>query len=130
VPGTETDPTDAETVERRTPDAPVVLSDMATSLLEEAGRSGSSGTSATSLTPGTARTFTQTLVAVTGGNVLDPAHWNGPASLQVVEGVAAVREGERATELGPGEWTLLTDLTGTVAAEQDLVVLLTVAPGV
>jgi hypothetical protein len=122
--------TPPETVADRTPNAPVVLSDIATSLLTEAS-GGGSGTAATSLTPGRDKSFTQTLVAVTSGNQLDPGHWNGPASLQIITGSAAVvDEGGRETIVGVGEWTPLGSATATVRAEEDVVGLLTVAPEV
>jgi hypothetical protein len=120
-------PSGDEAVEARTPEPPVVLTDLATSLLEEATSSGS-GTSATSLTPGTAKTLTQTLVAVTGGAELDPGHWNGPGSVHVVTGSAVVTDASGTTVVGTGQWAPLGDDTSAVRADEDVVVLLTVAP--
>lgn len=117
----------SDLVDARTPEEPVVLSDLATSLLSEAAGSGS-GASAVSLTPTDAKAFTQTVVAVTGGNALDAAHWNGPATVQVVTGAATVSDDGVEVELGSGQWARLHAGSGTVRADEDLVVLLTVAP--
>jgi hypothetical protein len=117
----------SDTVAARTPEEPVVLTDLANSLLSEAASAGS-GTSAVSLTPSDAKTFTQTVVAVTSGNALDAVHWNGPASVQVVLGAATVSADGTDVELGAGQWARLHPGSGTVRADEDLVVLLTVAP--
>ncbi|MEX1178218.1 MAG: hypothetical protein WEB09_07125 [Nitriliruptor sp.] len=118
----------ADIVEDRTPEDPVVLTDLANSLLSEAESSGS-GTSALSLTPTDAKAFTQTVVAVTRGNQLGAEHWNGPASVQVIVGSATVSDAQGAdTELSSGQWADLTAGAGGVRADEDLVVLLTVAP--
>ncbi|MTV27549.1 hypothetical protein FTX61_19330 [Nitriliruptoraceae bacterium ZYF776] len=118
----------ADTVEARTPDRPVVLSDVASSLLAETTSSGT-GNAAVTLTPGAdAGGFRQTLVAMTEGSGLDPDHWNGPASVQVVVGAARVTDGGEGSTIGEGQWTQLTSAGATVRAEQDTVVLLTVAP--
>ncbi len=119
----------SETVAARTPEDPVTLSDLATSLLTEAS-SGGSGTSATSLTPSQHPAFTQTVVAVTSGNSLGAERWNGPASVQVITGTATVTADGKDTELGEGQWASLSTGSGGVRADEDLVVLLTVAlPG-
>lgn len=116
-----------DTVDARTPDEPVVLSDLATSLLTEASGSGS-GTAAVSLTPSDAKAFTQTVVAITSGNALDAAHWNGPGSVQVISGAATVSDEGTDVELGSGQWARLRAGSGTVRVDEDTVVLLTVAP--
>lgn len=118
----------ADPVEQRTPEDPVVLTDLATSLLAEAS-SATSGNAATSLTPSTVKAFTQTVVAVPAGNQLDAAHWNGPATVQVISGTATVTGDDGvAIELGTGQLARLQPGAGTVRADQDLAVLLTVAP--
>jgi hypothetical protein len=119
--------TGADLVDARTPEDPVILTDLATSLLDEAS-SSASGTAAVSLTPSDAKAFTQTVVAVTSGSQLDAAHWNGPASVQVLTWAATVAADGTDTELGTGGWTRLSAAAGAVRADEDLVVLLTVAP--
>jgi hypothetical protein len=118
----------ADPVERRTPEDPVVLSDLASSLLDEAsGNSG--GNAATSLTPTDVKAFTQTVVAVPAGNQLDAEHWNGPATVQVITGAATITDDDGVVvELGSGQLARLQPGAGTVRADRDLVVLLTVAP--
>lgn len=118
----------SDTVEDRTPEEPVVLTDLANQLLSEASSSGS-GTSAISLTPAEVKAFTQTVVAVVEGHELDASHWNGPASVQVVTGAATVSADDGAdTELGSGQWARLRSGSGSVRADEDSVLLLTVAP--
>lgn len=118
----------ADTVDARTPEDPVVLSDLANGLLAEASSSGS-GTAATSLTPSEVKAFTQTVIAVLSGRTLDAAHWNGPATVQVIEGSATIADGAVEVALGRGQLARLQPGAGTVRADEDLLVLLTVAPG-
>ena len=114
-----------DNVDRRTPDLPVALGDVASSLLEEA-RSGNSGHAAVTLTPAEGGSFMQTLVAVCEGRSLDPGHWNGPASLQVIIGEASI-SGTSET-LTAGAWTTVPGDDADIAAKSDLVGLLTVVP--
>jgi len=118
----------SDTVDARTPEEPVVLTDLANQLLSEASTSGS-GTSAVSLTPSEEKAFTQTVVAVVKGHDLDAQHWNGPATVQVVTGAATVSADDAAdTELGSGQWARLRAGSGGIRADEDSVLLLTVAP--
>lgn len=118
----------SDTVDARTPEEPVILTDLANHLLSEASDSGS-GTSAVSLTPTDEKAFTQTVVAVVKGHELDAGHWNGPASVQVVTGAATVAADDGGdTELGSGQWARLRSGSGSVRADEDTVLLLTVAP--
>ncbi|WP_157041950.1 hypothetical protein [Nitriliruptor alkaliphilus] len=48
--------------------------------------------------------------------------------MQVVTGAATVSDDGVAVELGSGQWARLHAGSGTVRADEDLVVLLTVAP--
>lgn len=114
-----------ENVAARTPDLPVSLRDLGESVLEEA-RAGDSGHAALTLTPTKGGPFKQTLVAVRDGGTLSPERWNGPASLEVISGEAAVSHLERT--LTAGEWTTLPDDGAEISARRDLVALLTVAP--
>lgn len=112
-----------ENVQDRTPDLPVTLSDVARQLLDEA-RSSDSGNAALTLTPTTSGSVKQTVVAVTAGGAIGPDHWNGPATVQVLQGRARMG----GDGLGTGEWTVVGGDSTDVSAEDDLVVLLTVAP--
>lgn len=119
---------ESDTVAARTPEEPVVLTDLAHMLLSEASSSGS-GTAAISLTPAEHKTFTQTVVAVVDGHELDAQHWNGPASVQVVTGAATVSASDGGdTELGSGQWATLRAGSGSIRADEDTVLLLTVVP--
>lgn len=113
-------------VTARTPELPVSLADLGSSILEEA-RAADSGHAAVTLTPAEGGQLKQTLVAVEAGNALDPTHWNGPGSVQVIVGRASVSGLDRA--VSAGGWTTVPTQGGEITAEQDLVALLTVAPG-
>ena len=112
-----------ENVSDRTPDLPASLRDLATQVLGEA-RSSDSGNAALTLTPSTSGTVKQTVVAVKAGSSVGPEHWNGPATVQVLSGRATVG----GDTLGEGEWTLVDGEAAEISAEEDLAVLLTVAP--
>ena len=113
-----------QSVDERTPEPPVSLSDIGTRLLAEA-REGANGHAAVTLTPG-ADGFTQTLVALSQGTALDPEHWNGPASVLVIEG--RVRLSSTGQIVEPGCWAPLPDDHSDVLADADTTVLLSVAP--
>lgn len=112
-----------ENVQDRTPDTPVRLSDVAGQVMDEA-RSSDSGNAALTLTPAASAAVKQTVVAVRSGGVLGPDHWNGPATIQVLQGRA--RSGDDT--LGVGDWTVIGAADAEVSAEDDVVLLLTVAP--
>jgi hypothetical protein len=116
-----------DAVDARTPEDPVVLSDVGNRLLTEAASSGS-GTAAVSLTPSAVTDVTQTVVAVTAGHTLDASHWNGPATVLTVTGTAQVADGDGTVDLGTGQLARLRAGAGSIRADEDLVVLLTVAP--
>lgn len=113
-----------ENVEERTPSLPANLPQLGTQLMREA-READSGHAAVTLTPAEGGELKQTLVAVRSGGSLDPEHWNGPTSIQVLDGKAAVSNVD--DPLGPGSWTVIDD-NASVQATDDLVALLTVAP--
>lgn len=112
-----------ENVADRTPDLPASLPELADQLLGEA-RSSDSGNAALTLTPTTSGSVKQTVVAVTAGSSVGPEHWNGPATVQVLSGRASVG----GDTVGEGQWTVLDGEDTEIAAEDDLAVLLTVAP--
>ena len=114
---------DNDNVAARTPELPVSLQQVAGRLLEEA-RAGSSGHAALTLTPAKGGPLKQTLVALCDGGHLDPAHWNGPASLQVILGDAMVSGTD--AEMPAGTWTMIPE-GGEVSAPGDLVALVTVS---
>ena len=116
---------DNANVAARTPDLPVSLDEMASTLITEA-RSGDSGHAALTLTPAEGGAFMQTLVAVCAGNSLDPQRWNGPASLQVILGQASV-SGVDGT-LTANSWTTIPEQGADITAHDDFVGLLTVVP--
>jgi hypothetical protein len=116
----------SETVEARTPEDPVVLSDLASLLLDEASTSGS-GTAAISLLPSGGGGFNQTVVAVARGHELGAERWNGVATLQVLEGTATLVDGTTEVGLGSGQLARMRPGAGSIRADEDLLVLLTVA---
>ncbi|MBW3659001.1 MAG: hypothetical protein KY457_10210 [Actinobacteria bacterium] len=112
-----------ENVTDRTPDLPVSLRDLATRVIGEA-RSSDSGNAALTLTPTTSGAVKQTVIAVTAGSSIGPDHWNGPATVQVLSGRATVG----GDTVGEGEWTVVDGEAAEISADDDLAVLLTVAP--
>lgn len=112
------------TVEERTPSAPVDVGRLAQQLRDEA-RSADNGHAAIALTPGRDREFTQTVVALRSGARLSPDHWNGPATLQVLEGVVAIEGID--DDVAGGQWAAVPKLDAAIEAREDSVVLLTAA---
>lgn len=113
-----------ENVEERTPSLPANLPRLGTELMEEA-RQADSGRAAVTLTPAEGGVLKHTLVAVRSGETVGPDHWNGPASLQVLEGSATVSTID--DPLGPGDWTVVHGTT-SIQATEDFVALLIVSP--
>lgn len=112
-----------DTVEDRTPDQPVDLHALGRQLLEEARDSG--GSSAVTLNPGGPGTH-QTMVALTAETALDPEHWNGPATVLVLDG--EVNLGTDGTAVTTGCWASLPDAHSAVVATEDTCLLLVVDP--
>lgn len=112
------------TVEERTPSTPVDVARLAEQLREEAHRADH-GHAAIALTPGRDREFTQTVVALRSGARLSPDHWNGPATLQVLEGVVAIEGID--DDVGRGQWAAVPAPDAAIEAREDAVVLLTAA---
>lgn len=113
-----------ENVEERTPSTPVDLSEVGSRLMEEA-RDADSGRAAVTLTPAEGGALKQTLIAVRPGGEIGPDHWNGPASIQVIQGKATLTGAD--SSVPAGNWTVVDDGT-TINADDELLVLLTVAP--
>lgn len=115
-----------ENVADRTPELPVQLPQLASDLLDEA-RNANNGHAALTLTPARGGPLKQTLVAVSAGGTLDPEHWNGPTSLQIISGRATIDGGDQPVTAGG--WTIIGEGDG-IDADEDLVALLTVSPDV
>jgi hypothetical protein len=112
-----------ENVAARTPDLPVSLSDLAREVLQEA-RSSDSGNAALTLTPNESAAVKQTVIGVRAGGSVGPDRWNGPATVQVLSGRARIG----GTDLAEGQWTVVEGQGTDVTADDDLALLLTVAP--
>lgn len=112
------------TVEERTPSAPVDVGRLAQQLRDEA-RGADNGHAAITLTPGRDREFTQTVVALRSGARLSPDHWNGPATLQVLEGVVTIEGID--DDVAGGQWAAVPAPDAAIEAREDAVVLLTAA---
>lgn len=113
-----------ENVQERTPSLPVDLHQLASRLKDEA-MDADDGHSALTLTPSSGGALKQTLVAVRAGEALGPDHWNGPATIQVIEGKATLTDSDEPVVAGG--WTVI-GTSVSVNADDDLVALLTVAP--
>lgn len=113
-----------ENVEERTPSLPVDLSELGSRLLDEA-RDADSGRAAVTLTPSDGGVLKQTLIAVRAGEEVGPEHWNGPASIQVLQGKATLTDGD--DPLPAGSWNVIGEDV-SINADDDLVALLTVSP--
>lgn len=112
-----------DTVDDRTPEQPVDVHALGRQLLEEAR--GSGGSSAVTLNPGGAATH-QTVVALTAETALDPEHWNGPATVLVLDG--QVDLGADGMAVTTGYWASLPDAHSAVVAIEDTCLLLVVDP--
>ena len=97
--------------------------------------SGSSPTTATSVDAGrAARTLPhpvdglrQTVIALRGGAELGEHESPGPASLLVIRGQVRVVAGDRSVELGQHQFSPVPDRRHSLHADEDSVVLLSVA---
>jgi quercetin dioxygenase-like cupin family protein len=117
---------DNPNVAERTPAGPQRLLDLGHQVLEEA-RSHSNGRSALTLTPGEGGPLKQTLLGIRAGEELSEHPAPGPASLQVLVGVATLVVDGEEQRLEAGMWAPIPIALHGVRAEEDLVALLTVA---
>jgi quercetin dioxygenase-like cupin family protein len=114
-------------VNERTPQPPVTLPDLGASMLDEA-RAQANGRAAVTLTPGEGGPLTQTVLAIEAGHELSEHTTPGPATLQVLKGVATLTVDGDETRLPLGAWTPIPRDRHGLRAEEDLVALLTVVP--
>lgn len=109
-----------------TPEGAFDLDAAGTELLQQA--SDGSGRAARTLTPGGGAPLKQTLLALTTDTELAEHHSPGPASLTVVRGRAVLSwgDGERLS-VPAGHWAAIPDEPHALRAQDDAVILLTVA---
>ena len=109
-----------------TPDEPFDLSNAGDGLLEEARRM-SSGRASRTLTPSAHGALKQTLVALQAGVELDVHVTNGPATIQLLRGSAAINSEEGTVPLRSGQWATIPVARHDLRASDDTVALITVA---
>ena len=110
-----------------TPEGTLDLDQAAEELLEQA-RGAAPGRSARNLTPGEGAGLSQALLALTGGAQLSEHVTNGPATLLVLRGaVTLTHDGDDLT-VPNGHWATVPRSEHGLTADEDSVVLLTVAP--
>ena len=101
---------------------------LAAELLEQA-TSADSGRAARTL-PHPVDGLRQTVIALRGGADLGEHESPGPASLLVIRGRVRIVAGERSIDLGPHQLTPIPDARHSLHADEDSVVVLSVAvPG-
>lgn len=93
----------------------------------ESARTSSAGRSAVTVYGGQEHDLRQTLIAMTTGTVLGEHDTNGEATLQVLRGRVTLRAGEDEWSLAVGDLRAVPQRRHDLSAEQDSVVLLTVA---
>lgn len=108
-------------------DAPLQLQDAADELLARA-RSADAGRAARNLNPGPGGGLTQTLLALRAGAALQDHVAPGPATLQVLHGSGRLHDDDQELSLPTGSWAPIPRARHGLTADEDLVVLLTVAP--
>lgn len=111
----------------QTPDVPLDLDQAAGDLLDEAGKAGP-GRMSRNLTPGEGAPLSQTLVALTSGTRLSEHVSNGPATLQVLRGAVTLTSEGGDLAVRAGQWTTIPREEHGLNADDDSVVLVTVAP--
>jgi quercetin dioxygenase-like cupin family protein len=110
-----------------TPDVPLDLDAAGQELLARAGETGP-GRTARNLTPGEGAALSQTLLALTSGSQLQDHVANGPATLQVLRGSVTITSGDGDVGVEVGQWATVPRERHGLVANDDSVVLLTVAP--
>src|SRR5215204_7774752 len=103
----------------------VDLHQLSAALLERAA--GDRRHRAASTLPHPAEGLRQTLIALLGGAALGEHESPGPASLMVLRGRVRLLAGDGTVELGALEFTPIPDRRHSLHAEEDSVVLLSVA---
>ena len=103
----------------------VDLHELAADLLDRAAR-GSAHRAASTL-PHPVEGLRQTLIALLGGAELGEHESPGPASLLVIRGRVRIVAGDSTVELGPHQFSPIPDRRHSLHADEDAVVLLSVA---
>lgn len=106
--------------------ATVNISDVTKALLEEA-HDASSGRAARTLQSAAHAPLKQTLMALRASESLADHTAPGPATLLVLQGAVTLRSGQDELPLSAGDWTPIPTTTHSLRAQNDAVVLLTVA---
>jgi quercetin dioxygenase-like cupin family protein len=93
----------------------------------EIARSAASGRSAHTVYGGQDQVLRQTLIALTAGSYLNEHANPGEATLQVLHGRVTLVAGEASWNGSPGDLLVVPEARHSLEAEEDSVVLLTVA---
>lgn len=100
------------------------LAEASRDVLEEARASGAGRAARTLVKDGPLR---MTIVGITAAGSLHEHKAGGPVSIQALTGTARVNVGERSVDLGEKQTLVLgRDITHSVAADADAVILLTI----
>jgi quercetin dioxygenase-like cupin family protein len=102
------------------------LDAMARELLERA-RAGSGGRAAETVVGGHERVLRQTVIAMMAGSALGDHENPGEATVHVLTGRVRLTTGDTAWDGRSGDLIIVPDSTHRLAAQEDAVVLLTVA---
>ena len=102
------------------------LDAMARELLERA-RAGTGGRAAETVVGGHEKVLRQTVIALAAGSVLGDHENPGEATVHVLAGRVRLTAGDDAWDGRSGDLLLVPDATHRLAAQEDSVVLLTVA---
>lgn len=114
----------------RTPATPVGAFDLhvaADELLDEARVPSGGGRAARTLTPGDGAPLKQTLLALQAGRQLAEHRAPGAATLMVLRGRATLTWEDQTVALVEGHWAVIPAAAHALRAEEDAVMLLTVA---
>lgn len=114
-------------VEERTPDSPVSLGELGSSLLDEA-KANDNGRAALTLTPSLGGPLKQTVLALRAGHELAEHPAPGPATIHVLQGTARLIAGGGETSLSAGVWAPVPQERHALRADDDTVAILTVVP--
>lgn len=90
-------------------------------------RNGDAGRAARTLTPGEGVPLKQTLLALVAGATLQDHVAPGPATIQILIGMARLTTEGETTLLSAGEWAIIPQASHNLEAAEDLAALLTVA---
>lgn len=120
-------PTDVPTRVPATPAGVVDLRSAGDELLERARARTGGGRAARTLTPGQGAPLKQTLLAIRGGQQLADHRAPGAATLAVLRGRVSLVWPGHLVDLPEGQWAPIPDAVHSLRADEDAVVLLSVA---